>query len=178
MEMIVQMIVKVILSILALPIPFIVGDSTTYEATEYAGYGSGHPGHGFTIGAIGFVNDIPIMDESVVNPLFVPDGDYEGPVVIAVSLWDQFSEDLTGYVEAVDFYRELGYNVIVVKVPEINNDLVVLNNKVESLLGCDLVDHRYRDVELQDEVHPTPLGGRHLAHQLALLGEEYYCDYE
>lgn len=169
MEYIIQLIIKAILAILALPIPFIVGDSTTHEATEYAGYGSGWPGHGFVTG----------YAPEFVNPLEIPPADYEGPVVLAVSVWDHNSEDLTGYRDATIHYNDLGYDVIWVEVPEYDEPLFVdLNARVEETLGCELADWRYRDVELQDEVHPTTEGAIVLAHTLAVLAQEenLYCE--
>ena len=130
-SIVVQTIVQALLALLSLTFPFIVGDSTVAQTTINIGYGSGFPGHGYTMGFTGeLVNDFPILSDQVVNPLLLPDNGYDGPVVLTVSLWDRFSDDLTPYQDAVDHYKNAGYNVIVVEVPENVEADVRLNQRV------------------------------------------------
>jgi len=164
-----------VLSILGLTPPFIVGDSTAYLTVQEIGYGAAAPGRGYTAGVEGIVSDLPIVTNEVSHPLWAPPVNYKGPVVMLVSLWDSGQEDLTGYVEATQRYNDLGYSVIWVEVPEIDDSLALLNDRVEKLLGCKLADQRYREVELEDQVHPSPKGAIHMAYTLALLGEEHVC---
>lgn len=176
-EQIAQLITHTIVAILSVTFPFIVGDSTVAKTTEHAGYGSGFPGHGFSIGSAETVGNVPVLRDDIVNPLLLPDESYDGPVVLAVSLWDSFTDDLSSYQRALDHYTAAGYDVIVVEVPEINDDLAELNVNVSALLGCELVDQKFRDVELEDPVHPSDYGAVQLGYMLGFLGEESYCTY-
>ncbi|MFA9566280.1 MAG: hypothetical protein ACERLM_16520, partial [Acidimicrobiales bacterium] len=86
---------------------FLVGDSSFVEAVGVTGLGSAFSGHGFTAEAA----------MGVRNPLLAPADGYEGLVVLGVSVWDVHAADLSGYREATDRYRSLGYEVVWIEVP-------------------------------------------------------------
>ena len=164
---------------------FLVGDSSFVEAAAVTGAGSAFSGHGYT-------------DEAalgVQNPLLAPAEDYEGPVVLGVSLWDASAKDLSGYRQATDRYRSLGYDVVWIEVPPagvrydgrpLDPRLERLNDAVANHLGCDLQPWRLRDVETfgsatgdrvnGDWVHPTPAGGRQIAENAAKLTAADACE--
>ncbi len=161
---------------------FLVGDSTFTAAAAHLGDGSAFPGVGFELA--------PFVGSP--NPLRPPADDFDGVVVIGVSIWDVDVTDASAYVEAVATYRALGHPVLVVEVPERfgPGDLVVttpteeaglraLNHLVARGLGCPLAPWTVRDVETKgdvdggdDHVHPTATGVAQLLDNLAAVADQ------
>ena len=161
---------------------FLVGDSTFTAAAQHLGGGSAFPGVGFELAP--FVG--------TPNPLRSPPHDFDGVVVIGVSIWDGPVTDATAYVAAVDHYRAAGHPVLVVEVPEQfgPGDEVVtttaeaeeyrtLNRLVADALGCALAPWTVRDVETSgdvdggdDHVHPTAAGVIQLIENLTEVADD------
>ncbi|MEM9200191.1 MAG: hypothetical protein AAGC53_00955 [Actinomycetota bacterium] len=164
---------------------FLVGDSTFTAAAEEIGFGSAYPGRGFVLA--------PLVGE--VNRLDLPDADFDGTVVIGVSIWDVGIADATPYVDAVERYRDAGHRVIVVGVPVIYGplgqptptpqetaELRALNDLVAAGLGCELLPWSIRDVEtvghrepVDDFLHPTAVGVTQLLTNLSTAEHETSC---
>ena len=50
-----------------------------------------------------------------LNPLLDPPDDFDGTVVIGISVWDVGIIDASAYVHAVETYRSAGYPVVIVE---------------------------------------------------------------
>jgi len=158
---------------------FLVGDSTFVAATASIGFGSSFAGIGFAQSA----------DSSVVNPVLAPPENFEGLVVVGVSVWDVGIDDASAYVRAVETYRNAGYRVVVVEVPESYGHgstpqstpaqsaaFKQLNALVADAVGCELQPWTLRDVETvgdvgeaDDYVHPSSAGVDQLLANLSVL---------
>ena len=160
---------------------FLVGDSTFTAAARHLGGGSAFPGVGFELA--------PFVGRP--NPLDLPPADFDGIVVIGISIWDVAITDADAYVTAVARYRAEGHPVLVVEVPERfgpgdevvttpaeEQGLRALNRRIARALGCDLAPWSVRDVETSgdvdggdDHVHPTAVGVAELVERLGAVAD-------
>jgi len=147
---------------------FLVGDSTFFAAADHIGFGSSFPG-------VGFARSWPGLP---LNPLLDPPDDFDGTVVIGISVWDVGIIDASAYVNAVETYRSAGYPVVIVEVPEgygpgetvVTSEAEAagyrgLNHLVASATDCAVAPWWIRDVETlgdvdggDDHAHPTAVG--------------------